>query len=47
MEEFNITEKHAEMFVDKLYEILGRKNGVIITRTKGEKKEEKDKNKMG
>lgn len=40
---FSITERQAEIFVDKLYEIIGRKNGVKITRIKGEKKDEKGK----
>ena len=34
MKKINFTEKHIEVFVNKLFEIIERKNNVEITRIK-------------
>lgn len=40
----DMTEAHAEIFIKKLYEIIGRKKGVEIILIKEKKASEKGKN---
>ena len=41
MNNFEFTEVHANIFIDKLYEIIGRKWGVKITRVRDTQQEKK------